>query len=1008
MESRSALWITGPPGAGKTTLIASYLFAREQENPVWYSIRPEDSDPATFFDALRKKILVQGRHELPSLSPEYHSGLPAFARHFFERFYQLLPTRFVLVLDDCHENPDTGFLPEVFRIAIEMLPIKSRIILISRDLPPASLARLQINQTLALLGWDDLALTETETGALLQYLTGQELPDEAVRILFDLTRGWMTGVVLLSKHQGWMEPKILPDDVREAKLLFDYFTEEIFQRMDATYQSLLLKCAFFRVMTAGMAARISGVGEAGHILALLNRQHYFIDIGENEKQYRIHNLFREFLLSRAAEIFSPSTLAELRHHAGKILEEEGQGESAAELYLDAGAWESLTHLLLTLAPGWIQRGSHRILSDWIGKIPAAYRTPWLDYWQGVAQLPFDPAQSRGWFETAFESFEPSGLLDGLYLSWCGVVETFFNQWDDFTGLDRWISWLDARLEKGAEFPSPEIAGRVVLGMFLALIFRKPDRPDLSEWIEQVMILSRNAPLIQQKVTLLFSMVFYLHWIGEFSRAKVLIEECKSSPDLPPLLALQGKLSEATNAWMTADFESACTAVREGIETGNAHGIHLWEHRLAAQGVYAALSGGNLDKAAPFLEKMVATLDPAKRLDVSHHHYLAAWNAFLQRECSVALEHVRVALDLAVDMGTPFPEALCRLGLAQIQIEVGEIDQARREVAQALDIGQGMKSFSLVFSAYLLESYACFKTGNVTQQGCHYLQQALMIGRKQGFVNFPFWESAMMTRLCAESLQAGIEMVYVVDLIRKRNLLPRGEMPLNDNWPWRYRIYMLGHFRLLRDGQPVGFPHKVQHKPLELLKLLATGGGRGISRCKAIDALWPDADGDKASHALESTLYRLKKILDPDAIEAEGDRLRLDNRYFWIDVVSFDHLLGNLRSLLDNGMTGSEALARLFDKLCGLYKGSFLEDAQEVWAQSEREHLTRKWCRHLEHLAIYWERLERWEAAADCYRRALEADPLIESFHLRLITVCEKTGCFAEAESIRRQIKSLFP
>ena len=42
------VWIRGPPGAGKTTLVASWLQAREPP-AVWYQVDAGDQDPATFF-----------------------------------------------------------------------------------------------------------------------------------------------------------------------------------------------------------------------------------------------------------------------------------------------------------------------------------------------------------------------------------------------------------------------------------------------------------------------------------------------------------------------------------------------------------------------------------------------------------------------------------------------------------------------------------------------------------------------------------------------------------------------------------------------------------------------------------------------------------------------------------------------------------------------------------------------------------------------------------------------
>jgi len=66
-RKRSLIWVTGPPGAGKTTLVSSYLDARKRRS-LWYQIDAGDADVATFFHYLG----LAAKHA----APRYRKPLP--------------------------------------------------------------------------------------------------------------------------------------------------------------------------------------------------------------------------------------------------------------------------------------------------------------------------------------------------------------------------------------------------------------------------------------------------------------------------------------------------------------------------------------------------------------------------------------------------------------------------------------------------------------------------------------------------------------------------------------------------------------------------------------------------------------------------------------------------------------------------------------------------------------------------------------------------------------------
>ncbi|MEO8631197.1 MAG: AAA family ATPase, partial [Betaproteobacteria bacterium] len=83
------VWIAGPPGAGKTTLVASYVSEREIPG-IWYQIDSGDSDPATFFYYMGQAAerAIRGKHKpLPLLTEESLPDLLGFARRYARELF---------------------------------------------------------------------------------------------------------------------------------------------------------------------------------------------------------------------------------------------------------------------------------------------------------------------------------------------------------------------------------------------------------------------------------------------------------------------------------------------------------------------------------------------------------------------------------------------------------------------------------------------------------------------------------------------------------------------------------------------------------------------------------------------------------------------------------------------------------------------------------------------------------------------------------------------------------
>ncbi len=640
------LWITGPPGAGKTTLAGSYIHERKLR-ALWYQLDAGDADLASFFLYLGLSIQALApryRKSLPPLTPEYLPGLLIFTRRFFETLSQRLGSPALVVLDDYHEVPAEAPLHEIVREAAENLPSGVSLLVLSRSDPPASLARLRVHGELIPFGWEDLQLTLDEArGIAALYAPKAGTTESRVAELHGRTQGWVAGLMLLVKRgedagQGAPAPRL---DARSV--LFEYFATEIFERLSPVTRAPLLYTAFLRRFTAGQAERLTGDEEVGRTLAQLTRGNCFVTareepepsdagIGDAKILYEFHPLFREFLLDRAHAAFSETSLAALQRRAAELLDESGQAEEAATLYQAARDWPALAGLVLRHAAALIAEGRHRTLGLWLNDLPNALceDSPWLSYWRGMVELPFAPGAARGPLEEAYFQFKTRDDAVGLYSAWAAIMDTFFFEWRDLQPADRWIAELEWLRLHHPEFPSRGVELRTYWAMG-TLLHRQPQHPLLPYWSERALVLLDEAADLS--VLLGGYLVIYFLWWGKAAKAWEVIERLASrahAPDVSPMVYILWCCAVTLYHSVHGQKEACLGAVEEGLARARRTGLHCWDFLLAAQAARGCLVAGDLDGASRWLPAMAKTMR-------SHSHIDGAFSGHLQSNAAAERE-----------------------------------------------------------------------------------------------------------------------------------------------------------------------------------------------------------------------------------------------------------------------------------------------------------------------------------------------------------------------------------
>ena len=226
---------------------------------------------------------------------------------------------------------------------------------------------------------------------------------------------------------------------------------------------------------------------------------------------------------------------------------------------------------------------------------------------------------------------------------------------------------------------------------------------------------------------------------------------------------------------------------------------------------------------------------------------------------------------------------------------------------------------------------------------------------------------------------------------------------------RVRIYVLGQFTILHDGQPLSFGRKIPRKPLAMLKMLIASGGVRADTSLLSERMWPESDGDAARRSFDVNLHRLRKVLGvADLLTLSDGKLSFDARKCWIDVWEFEDVLERIERAISKSPDTSDAdYPPLANELLGVYAGHFLEhEAQEAWAVAYRDKLRAKFARAVITLASRLEQHRKWDQAAALYSRALELDNLAESIYRRLMICHRELGETAEALRAYRRCRDL--
>lgn len=998
------MWIAGPPGIGKTTLVATYLEARALPC-LWLQLDAGDADPATFVHFLRAaaaRHVPQRQLRLPLPSADDLRDVPGFTRRCFRRLVLSLDPPWVLVLDNLQELGPAALLHSGIAAALAELPPQTRLIVISREPPGSAYARALAGQQLALIEASALRFDDLETQQLVQ-LHDRDWQASALR---HATDGWAAAMILLLAARSELDPDAAMHGGAARDRLFDFFAGEVMQTMAPADALALMRIAFLPSATAAMATTISGDPHAAELLADLARRSLFTDRRAGPPPaYTFHALFSAFLRARAADLLDAEALRSLRVKAAQILVEQGQTDAGMAQLIEAAAWDESLALLVAQAGRFVAQGRTATVRGWIMALPEAVRAgAQASYWLGYCELASHPADALRHLERARTAFLGEADRLGTFYAAAAASDAIIFLGANLDALAPWMPLLESYAPLYLANRDAESDLRVLPGLLAAFVHRETAHPltaPLADLAERML----DQPLAASQRILLGSLAYYLLWTGQtvrLDRIMIKIDRMCAAQDVAPatlfrwygvgvlIRSLLGRVDEALD-----QARRALALTGQGLAPMRAKA-----HLLM---VLAALARRDGELARAHLQEAATFLDADNPIDTTTYEFQRGLLMMLDRDWRGAAQLMQSAVASGQSSGWPLREHIALLGQTLALSQVGAFADAE----DALRAVQAHRFYPVCrwhqWLAELIEAHLAEQQGD-RPRGLAALERAFAIGRECGFDfgPMPYCCGDMMSALASLALEHGIDAPFALQIIH-RYALPAPK-DAGEHWPWPIRIRTLGLFSIERDGEPAKSSRKESRKPLELLKLLIALGGTAVPVPRLCAVLWPDAPGDAARNSFDNALHRLRKLLGDDHhVQLLSGSLALNATTCWTDMAALKICLAKMDELAPGG-DPAQRLA-LLDQALALYQGEFLPGEDELPDVLVARGRAQVWFgRQMGAQGTNLEALGQYERAARLYRRVVEQQPLAEEIYRRLIGCLLALGQRAEAYEVYRHCR----
>lgn len=364
--------LVAPVGYGKTVFMSAYharLHAMG-ETVFWVGLDERDDTIEAVLHWLEELVY---RHSAP-LHPTqalFRGDAPIDARlDAVVAAATAYPHPFTLFVDNLNSCEEAG-LARVFDRLLFETPPTVRFVLSSTQALPIDMTRARLEGKVQPVGIEALSLNEAAVAQVLGTVLARHIGAKGVATVTRVTEGWPAAVRLaqIVLADSADPPAALEGFSGSDEDLASLLNRQVLAGVAPALRDFLLGIAPLRSFCAELCQAALDDPVAGRHLDSLRVSNLFvIPLDRHRQWYRLHTLFRQYLVSEAKHLLDSQVRQSILRRAAQWSAQRGMWQDGIDYAMQAGDATLGADLLERAAAQLVRRGELRRYVDWVDRL----------------------------------------------------------------------------------------------------------------------------------------------------------------------------------------------------------------------------------------------------------------------------------------------------------------------------------------------------------------------------------------------------------------------------------------------------------------------------------------------------------------------------------------------------------------------------------------------------------------------------------------------------------------